>query len=119
MKSTPRHPVPPRGRRHLLKAALAAVLAAAAAPAAAQAVRGQVVFRNGAPAAGVSVRVVSTQIGPSRPVLTGYDGMYHLGGIPPGNYRLEVSVNGQPAPPRNAVVFARPTTDLPRYVLPW
>ncbi len=50
---------------------------------------------------------------------TGYDGMYYLNGIPPGDYRLEVYVNGHAVPPRQIRVFNQPGTDIPPYRLPW
>lgn len=87
--------------------------------AAAQSVRGQVQFRNGYPAAGVAVRVANARLGPSGMSYTGYDGMYYLNGIPPGDYRLEVYVNGHAVPPRQIRVFNQPGTDIPPYRLPW
>ena len=102
---------------HLLGAMI--LLTALPASALAQTVRGQIVFRNGYPAPGVQVRVTHPRLGPSMPAVTGYDGMYYLYGIPPGDYQLEVFINGQLAPRWQVRVFNRPNTDIPPYRLPW
>lgn len=86
---------------------------------AAQMVRGQVVFRNGVPAGGVAVRVFNSQRGPSGTSYTGYDGLFYLSGIPPGDYDLQVMFKQQPMPPVRIRVFRQPYTDIPRYFLPW
>jgi hypothetical protein len=86
---------------------------------AAQTIRGQVVFRNGTPAVGVPVRVFNPHLGPSGFAFTGYDGLFYLNGIPPGDYQLQVFFNQRAMPPMPVRVFAAPHTDVPRYFLPW
>src|SRR6266699_3924377 len=56
-------------------------------------VRGQIVRQTSqgtVPAQGIAVSVYRNDIGRSGFAYTGYDGMYYLYSIPPGDYQLEV-----------------------------
>src|ERR1700732_4834759 len=75
-------------------------------------VRGQLI-RNGFPAAGMPVRLLSTTWGPSAYTYSGGDGMYYLYNIPQGPYLVEVL--GQA---RASINVFPPYTDIPRIVVP-
>lgn len=84
--------------RRLLSCALASCLLLGVAPAFAQStaatIRGQV-NADSAPAAGVRVSATNLATGLTRSVQSSASGSYSLGGLPPGDYRLDVSANGR------------------------
>lgn len=84
----------------------------------AAALRGQLIFPNGAAAGGVTVTVYNETIGRSLPTRTGADGMYYLQ-IPAGAYHLEVWINPTPgaAPLVYQIQVAEPYTDIPRIII--
>lgn len=93
--------------------AVAAVLAfATLADATAQTVRGRIVFPNNYPVNGAGVRVWHQNMGASNFAYTGYDGMYYLNGIPPGDYELQIFFNGSMQFRRPIRVFQQPMTDI-------
>lgn len=87
-----------RLNRKLLSCALASCLAVAAGAAMAQStgatLRGQV-NADTAPAAGASVTATNTRTGFTRSVQTQGAGNYSLAGLPPGEYRVDVSADGK------------------------
>jgi len=90
--------------------------------ASAGAVRGQLlrVAPNGGryPAAGVAVTVFRGDLGRSGAAYTGYDGMYYLYNIPPGNYTLEIWTGAQmPSATYNIIVYNQPMTDIAPIVI--
>ena len=84
-------------RRTLLCCALAGCLAIAAPSALAQStsatIRGQVMAES-APASQAQVTATNIATGLTRSVQT-QNGNYHLAGLPPGTYRIDVTANGQ------------------------
>jgi hypothetical protein len=94
-----------------------AALAVAATAAHAASVRGQVLRRNGQPAAGVTLTISDHKSYRSAPARSGNDGMYYLFNIPAGQYYLEVWVNPK-TPEVYQVTISEPNTDLPRVTVP-
>jgi outer membrane receptor protein involved in Fe transport len=90
--NTLRRPIP-----KLLACALASCLVVAAPLAIAQStsatLRGQV-SADAAPAASATITATNTATGLTRSVQAGADGRYTLAGLPPGNYRVDVSAGG-------------------------
>ena len=87
-----------RHNRNLLCCALASCLAVAAPAAFAQStsatIRGQVVV-DSAPAANAQVTATNLATGLKRTVQSTSNGSYTLAGLPPGDYRIDVSAAGQ------------------------
>jgi hypothetical protein len=83
--------------RRLLSCALASCLLLGAAPAFAQStsgtIRGQVML-DSAPAAEASVTATNLATGLTRSVQSTASGNYSLAGLPPGNYRVDVTSGG-------------------------
>lgn len=77
-------------------------------------VRGMI-LRNNQPWQGVTVTIIAPGIGRSSPAFTGPDGMYYEFNVPPGQYTLEIWINGTRAQPMMypITVFNQPYTDLP------
>ncbi len=84
--------------RRLLSCALASCLLLGAAPAFAQStsgtIRGQVML-DSAPAAEASVTATNLATGLTRSVQSTASGNYSLAGLPPGNYRVDVTSGGR------------------------
>jgi hypothetical protein len=83
--------------------------------ASAAALRGRLVYPNGAPAGGITVTVFNSAIGRSIPVQTGPDGMYYMQ-IPAGSYYLEIWLGG-PQPRVYPIQVGEPYTDIPPIVV--
>lgn len=99
------------------KAGLFVLTALLATEAAAQSVRGRLVFPNGVPLAGASVRLCAPDFC-TPPAISGPDGMYYLYQVPPGrSYSLELFLG--PGPARKSVpVLVQPGwTDVPPVTL--
>src|ERR1700732_2552723 len=75
-------------------------------------VRGQLI-RNGFPAAGMPVRLLSTTWGPSAYTCSGGTGIYSISSTPQGPNIVEVL-----AQPRASINVFPPYTDIPRIVVP-
>ena len=86
-----------RSSRNVLRAAIAGALLVSAPHALGQAVsatlRGQVLAQAG-PASGATVTATNTATGYTRRVQASENGIYSLAGLPPGEYRIEVSADG-------------------------
>lgn len=102
----------------MLAVLVAAMLLSTASVSATSIVRGQLV-RVGPqgqsfPAAGIAVRVVNSQRGPSGFTYTGNDGMYYLYNVPAGNYSLEIWMSTDPGNRLvfNIRVYDQPYTDI-------
>jgi outer membrane receptor protein involved in Fe transport len=98
---------PPSGavRRNVSRVLLATAIAGcllAATPAAisqtsSATLRGQVTAAEAAPAGNAKVTATNTQTGLTRSVVSDANGNYSLGGLPPGTYKVDVNVEGQPS----------------------
>jgi hypothetical protein len=60
-------------------------------------IRGTVTDESGAPAAGATVTATNTETGLQRSAGTSASGLFNLGALPPGTYRLGAARLGQPA----------------------
>lgn len=89
------------------------VLALASAAAHAASVRGQVLHKNGQPAADITVTISDHKSFRSPPAHAGKDGMYYLFNIPAGQYFLEVWADPR-TPTVYQVTVSEPNTDMPR-----
>jgi hypothetical protein len=73
-------------------------------------IAGRVLGPTGAPLPGVTVAIVaSAQPHPDIAALTGADGSFRLGGLRPGEYRLEANANGAVKSATVTVVAGRST----------
>lgn len=73
-------------------------------------VRGRI-SRGNYPAPYITVTLYSQQYGWSSPALTGFDGMYYLYNVPPGQYMLHLWFGG-PQPLVYTITVQDPLTDL-------
>lgn len=83
-------------------------------------VRGQLTCEGGrAPAVGIAVTFYNPQLGRTRPVFTGGDGMYYIN-VPAGQYNLEIWVYKQGTSPTQIypIQIRDPQTDIPRVLVP-
>jgi hypothetical protein len=74
---------------------------------------GRVTDSNGAPLAGVSVRVTGPAVAGLRTTETGADGFYRVAGVPPGVYRVSAALPGLGSVERETVVSLDATTSVP------
>ena len=103
----PRHGV--RALTILAALALVSLLDAAS-------VRGRLAYFNGAPAAGIAVRLTNAK-GGSPFSYSGRNGVYVLNGIPAGTYMLEVWQN-RAIISRQSVTVKEPSLEAPLITLP-
>jgi outer membrane receptor protein involved in Fe transport len=67
-------------------------------------IEGTVLDQNGTPLPGVSVEASSPNLQGTRTAVTGSDGRYRFGGLPPGTYKLVASLTGLGSVEKNATV---------------
>jgi hypothetical protein len=81
-------------------------------------VRGRLVHKNGAPAAGISVTISCEKGARSAPARTGSDGMYYLSNIAPGKDYLEIWTSKGGKPLVYQIKVTAPATDVPQIAVP-
>jgi hypothetical protein len=81
-------------------------------------VRGRLVHKNGAPAAGLSVTISDKGGARSAPAHTGSDGMYYLSNICTGKDFLEIWTSKSGKPLVYQIKVTAPSTDVPQIAVP-
>ncbi len=81
-------------------------------------VRGKLVHKNGAPAAGLNVTICNPKGVRTAPARTGPTGMYYLSNIQPGQDFLEVWTTPSGKPLVYQIKVATPSTDVPQIAIP-
>jgi hypothetical protein len=81
-------------------------------------VRGRLVHKSGAPAAGLTVTISNQQGVRSAPAHTGPAGMYYLPNIAPGQDYLEIWPTPGSKPLIYKITVKAPSTDLPQITVP-
>jgi hypothetical protein len=81
-------------------------------------VRGRLIHRNGAPAAGITVTISDQRGVRSAPAHTSPAGMYYLQNIAPGQDFLEIWPSQGSKPLLYKITVAAPSTDLPQIAVP-
>jgi hypothetical protein len=81
-------------------------------------VRGRLVRKSGAPAAGLTVTISNQKGARSAPAHTGPAGMYYLQNIAPGQDYLEIWPSPGSKPLIYKITVAAPSTDIPQIAVP-